>query len=256
MSGVGMDVSGCPGARTSLFDETDFVTSSFEPLGASAGLLLLFCLCVHWCVPMAQVRSMALGMLPHVVKFACIRFSVAAFISDDALSSSSFRVLQFLLFCWCVFWSVGKMAKSRTSASRPTVLRLLLVLVCMHSASAVCPHCKDTIAGCAGGDRCPTISDIAANAKVIADRTVTGMLKVNALVPAEVAAHFPRGLVVLSMQSSVWFVLRQQVRRSILRRLRSLATAQYQLLGRSWHCVRSRQRLQLRSQSCRVHWIL
>ena len=194
MFGVGVGVSGCPGARTSLFDGVVFVISSFMSLGAFAGLLLF------WFAAPSCHADLLPGFCSAVALLSCMA-AISVLIarakkdSSDRVPSSNVRKnlsggVDFLS-CRSSRLPVMQMFSSRGGR----MLRLLLILVCMHSASAVCPHCKDTIPGCAGGDRCPTISDIAANAKVIADRTVTGMLKVNALVPAEVAAHFPRGVV-------------------------------------------------------------
>ena len=37
---------------------------------------------------------------------------------------------------------------------------------------AVCPHCKDTIAGCRGGNDCPAFKDWTANAAIFKDNTL------------------------------------------------------------------------------------
>jgi hypothetical protein len=42
-------------------------------------------------------------------------------------------------------------------------LNLFLLLLSVVPASSVCPHCKDSIEGCAGGDACPLVMDLASN---------------------------------------------------------------------------------------------
>ena len=71
-------------------------------------------------------------------------------------------------------------------------LRWLVLLLLLRPSLGVCPHCKDTIAGCAGGINCPTITDLVTNAAIFADRTLGVTPKVSACLPSEVAAHFTR----------------------------------------------------------------
>ena len=67
-----------------------------------------------------------------------------------------------------------------------------ITLMLLDKAEAVCPHCKDSIPGCPGGDACPTMVDPAANAAIFNDKLVARTPKVTQLLPPELAPHFSR----------------------------------------------------------------
>ena len=69
------------------------------------------------------------------------------------------------------------------------------ILAFSPSVSAVCPHCKDTIVGCAGGDRCPIVKDLAENAAIFVSHSMAKTPKVTQLLSPEIAAHFTRPVV-------------------------------------------------------------
>ena len=74
---------------------------------------------------------------------------------------------------------------------------VLLLLSLVDSAVGVCPHCKDTVVGCAfdaaNNVACPLVSTVAANAAIFASKSLerTPTLS-NLKLPAELTAGFPR----------------------------------------------------------------
>ena len=62
----------------------------------------------------------------------------------------------------------------------------------VSKVEALCPHCKDTISGCAGGDSCPLVTDSVANAAIINDKALGTSPSVAHLLTHELAAAFTR----------------------------------------------------------------
>ena len=72
---------------------------------------------------------------------------------------------------------------------------MLLFAATLPAGDAVCVHCKDSIFGCAGGDACPTVVDMALNLGIVRDKKVGSTPKVGNLITQEMAAHFSRPVV-------------------------------------------------------------
>ena len=58
--------------------------------------------------------------------------------------------------------------------------------------NAVCVHCFDNIAGCAGGEHCPLLTGTASNAAIIAGGT--GLVTLTHLLPLKFLRAFPRAV--------------------------------------------------------------
>ena len=74
----------------------------------------------------------------------------------------------------------------------PMEIALVSLLWGAPTAQAVCPHCKDSIPGCGGGDACPLVTDLAANAAIFAESKLGQAPRLTHLMMPELAAHFPR----------------------------------------------------------------
>ena len=71
------------------------------------------------------------------------------------------------------------------------LLLLFYFLVWIVPAGAVtCVHCKDTIAGCEGGDLCPLITDLASNVALFAEPTLGTTPSLANMLPAPMRAIF------------------------------------------------------------------
>ena len=54
---------------------------------------------------------------------------------------------------------------------------ILILFSFIPSMSCVCIHCKDSIPGCKGGDLCPTIADVNANAALFTTNAIGSVPK-------------------------------------------------------------------------------
>lgn len=72
------------------------------------------------------------------------------------------------------------------------LFKMAAISAMLTPTEAVCPYCKDTIPGCAGGDACPTVADVASNAAIFTDHSLGSTPKVTNIFPPELAAHFSR----------------------------------------------------------------
>ena len=59
---------------------------------------------------------------------------------------------------------------------------------------SVCCHCKDSIAGCAGGDACPLVIDLAANIALFEGGRLGSVPSVRNLLPPELSSFFTRSV--------------------------------------------------------------
>ena len=79
---------------------------------------------------------------------------------------------------------------------RPSFSLIMLVLVVfVVPAGAVCKHCKDTIPGCAGGDDCPTVKVLASNIEAMASASLSSVPQVTQLLSPEMLSVFTRPVV-------------------------------------------------------------
>jgi len=74
------------------------------------------------------------------------------------------------------------------------VLVLVLLVGALDGVYGVCPHCKDSIIGCTGGNDCPLFKEHAANAAMFANRVLGSAPRVTYHFPPELAAAFPRAV--------------------------------------------------------------
>jgi len=65
----------------------------------------------------------------------------------------------------------------------------------VHSIHAVCPHCKDSIPGCAGGDACITIAGPLKNAATMAAPALSSVPSIASLLPPELLSVFTKQVV-------------------------------------------------------------
>ena len=80
-------------------------------------------------------------------------------------------------------------------STTPTRTRAPILLVLGSSlgmVDAVCPHCKDSISGCAGGDECPLFKDLTANAAIFAETKLGSTPRMQNVLPPEIGVHFSR----------------------------------------------------------------
>ena len=80
----------------------------------------------------------------------------------------------------------------RAGGFTPNSHLALVGLLFVPGSRAVCIHCKDSIAGCAGGDDCPLFTDLAANVAIFAEKKLGTTPAVSNLLPPEVAMQFSR----------------------------------------------------------------
>ena len=85
---------------------------------------------------------------------------------------------------------------SAAAARRLRVLLPVFYLVCVGPApvGAVCPHCKDSIAGCTGGTACPLVADLAANVAGFESGSLSTLPEVRHLIPPRLLALFSRSV--------------------------------------------------------------
>ena len=72
---------------------------------------------------------------------------------------------------------------------------MALVMICFFSlvvapVSAVCPHCKDCIPGCPGGDECPLVTELTENIRVFDTGALGTAPHVQHLLPATIRSIF------------------------------------------------------------------
>ena len=65
------------------------------------------------------------------------------------------------------------------------------VFVGLAPVGAVCPHCKDSIAGCTGGSSCPLVADLAANVAGMESGSLSTIPEVRHLVPPRLLSFTP-----------------------------------------------------------------
>jgi hypothetical protein len=82
---------------------------------------------------------------------------------------------------------------SRKRLSHPLSLALLFSLV-DSTVSVVCPTCADTISGCAGGDACPLLADVTANAAIFAAGQIGTNPVLHNLLSPSLLQLFPRNV--------------------------------------------------------------
>jgi hypothetical protein len=85
----------------------------------------------------------------------------------------------------------GPMDHVGVAAPRGAALALLYHAV---RAEAVCIHCRDSIPGCAGGDACPLVSELATNTAIFAEARLGSTPRLAHFLPAELCTYFPRSI--------------------------------------------------------------
>ena len=85
--------------------------------------------------------------------------------------------------------SVFMLAAIAMGMDNVKLFKMASLAVMATPIEAVCPHCKDTIPGCAGGDACPTVADVVSNAAIFSGRSLGSTPRVTNLFPPELAAH-------------------------------------------------------------------
>jgi len=71
-------------------------------------------------------------------------------------------------------------------------LFFFVTLASIDGSLGVCPHCKDSIPGCAGGNDCPLFKEHAANVAMFTGRVLGTAPRVTHQLPAELSMHFTR----------------------------------------------------------------
>ena len=70
----------------------------------------------------------------------------------------------------------------------------ILFSFCFVPSMSVCCHCKDSIAGCAGGNACPLVTDLAANIALFEGGRLGSVPSVRNLLPPELSSFFTRSV--------------------------------------------------------------
>ena len=90
--------------------------------------------------------------------------------------------------------SISVLAAIAMGFGNVKLFKIVSLAALVTPTEAVCPHCKDTIPGCAGHEACPTVADVVANAAIFSDHVLGSTPRVTNLFPPELAAHFSRPL--------------------------------------------------------------
>jgi hypothetical protein len=83
---------------------------------------------------------------------------------------------------------------SGLSSSSATIMAVIMSYL-LESADAVCIHCKDTIAGCTGGENCPAFTAWTSNTAIFKDKAIGDTPKMAYSLTPELATHFTRPVV-------------------------------------------------------------
>ena len=102
--------------------------------------------------------------------------------------------MMMMMICSGAGLRVSRGSPIRVERSGALVLFLFLVC-CAKNAFCVCPHCKDFIPGCAGGDACITITGPAQNTDLMAVPQLSHVPTIGSLIPPELLAAFNRHVV-------------------------------------------------------------
>ena len=87
---------------------------------------------------------------------------------------------------------VASKGRSQVLSKNNNLLVLGGVLTSLVHTEAVCVHCKDTIAGCAGGANCPLVMDLSENVAIFTTNRMDARPKVSLLMVQEMAQTFTR----------------------------------------------------------------
>ena len=71
---------------------------------------------------------------------------------------------------------------------------MILFCALIISGEPVCIHCKDSIPGCAGGDACPLVTEVAANGQIFENNNWGVTPTIVHLLPPELLSHFPKSV--------------------------------------------------------------
>ena len=88
--------------------------------------------------------------------------------SADSTDSAAHAIKRMASMVWrTAASSLVPLASSRTTSPCAPRFVVLLVVLMSQSAHAVCATCRGACDGCAGGDSCPWLATVAANAAVV-----------------------------------------------------------------------------------------
>ena len=88
--------------------------------------------------------------------------------------------------------SLVSLASSRTTSPCAPRFVVLLVVLMSQRVHAVCATCRGACDGCAGGDSCPWLATVAANAAVVVATATAGAISIAKLLPPDLLRAFPR----------------------------------------------------------------
>ena len=134
----------------------------------------------------------AMGVGGNVAMSHCV---FASFVDLLAFELPLLFASLFLLSA-CVFGDLGRSLGVRAHCSKTPcpVLALVLFMYALDGVYGVCPHCKDSIAGCTGGNDCPLFKEHTANTALFTTRVLGSAPRVTYSFPPELAAAFPRAV--------------------------------------------------------------
>ena len=111
---------------------------------------------------------------------------------DRTLMAEAQRALSTL---WCCGGAVARPHVGLAALLRLFVLGLMVAHLPLAKGAPVCPHCRGSIAGCAGGDECPLVKGVAANAAAMAASSLTRVPNLAKLLPFDILSVFTRSVV-------------------------------------------------------------
>lgn len=109
---------------------------------------------------------------------------------ERVLSMASRGALSTMGVLVVVPWLVGSTTQGPSAKRGFGLMAMAVLLTSLDSTQAVCPTCKDTIAGCQGGVSCPLIKDFTDNTELFNTNRMDARPKVSQLLTQEAAATF------------------------------------------------------------------
>ena len=141
--------------------------------------------------PLTAVRApLGVGGSGAVAQCVCASFV-------DLLTFDAFLLLATISFFTIAFMGGRILSFGQPSFGSKTklpTLFLFLLLFALGGANCTCPHCKDSIQGCTGGNNCPLYKEQAANVAMFDNRVLGSAPRVTYSFPPELAAAFPRSV--------------------------------------------------------------
>ena len=132
----------------------------------------------------------SMGVGGNVAMSHCV---FASFVDLLTFELPLLSAVPFFLSAW-MFGDLSRSLGVRAHLSKTPcpVLVLSLLVGALDGVHGVCPHCKDSIVGCSGGNDCPLFKEHTANTAMFDTRVLGSAPRITYSFPPELSSAFPR----------------------------------------------------------------